>query len=535
VAQFPERVPDVRPLPEGPPAPLPESTPDEKLNFQLEQQARLRPAVNGILKDMGQPKLGPFEPLPGPEWPGWSRIDPSLRPPGAVGTPGGPPEPPPVVRFGGGGGGAGNGAVTGDASPVGGQPAGPPAGPQGPVTVDQGAPSSGGGPIVRDTQIDPAPIIGIGPRTPTLPGIGPPPAPPSGGTPTKPFTIPGPLSAAGDAYSGSGVKPAPGEDKKKDEGMDWFGVRATWGLVKTGYNAPGSFVRGVKGGLQAKVEPVNPKYPPPPGTKEQLMQAQRDIQSILGKRAAQEQAKAHNAAQKQIAATQGTELAKQNQQVATANNAVKAHADLVARRQQANADEKAKQGEVKGQLEQYADRKAALIALKNPLDLWRRATGAVMGAKWLPVSVANKFTKMNADAVRFNGQLTKLDASMNQQIAAQLGATQKVTAAGQTVAAVGQQNAQSSAQLGQADKSLQTAQQANAAKGTQAATAQAGAEARSAQLAGAAAQRQAQHDALAAQLTAWAEQHKAARQRAIDETKARLEAQGKRVTGVREK
>ena len=228
-------------------------------------------------------------------------------------------------------------------------------------------------------------------------------------------------------------------------------------------------------------------------------------------------------------------MAKQNQQVATANNAVKAHADLVARRQQANADQKAKQGEVKGQLEQYADRKAALVALKNPLDLWQRATGAVMGAKWLPVSVANKFTKMNADAVRFNGQLTKLDTQMNQQIAAQLGATQKVAATGQTVAAVGQQNAQSSAQLGQADKSLQTAQQANAAKGTQAATAQATAEARSAQLAGAAAQRQAQHDSLAAQLAGWAEQHKAARQKAIDETKARMEAQGKRVTEVREK
>jgi hypothetical protein len=439
-----------------------------------------------------------------------------------------------VVRFGGGG--AGNGAVTGDASPVGAPPAGPPAGPQGPVTVDQGAPSSGGGPIVRDTQIDPAPIIGIGPRTPTLPGINPPPPPaPGGGTPSKPFTIPGPLSAAGDAYSGSGVKPAPGEDKKKDEGVDWFGVRTTWGLVKGGYAVPGNFVRGVKGGMQAQVEPVNPKYPPPPGTKEQLMQAQRDIESILGKRAAQEQAKAHNAAQKQIAATQGTELAKQNQQVANANNAVKAHADLVARRQQANADQKAKQGEVKGQLEQYADRKAALVALKNPLDLWQRATGAVMGAEWLPVSVANKFTKMNADAVRFNGQLTKLDTQMNQQIAAQLGATQKVAAAGQTVTAVGQQNAQSTAQLGQADQSLQTAQQANAAKGTQAATAQATAEARSAQLAGAAAQRQAQHDTLAAQLAGWAEQHKAARQKAIDETKARMEAQAKRVTGVREK
>ena len=236
-----------------------------------------------------------------------------------------------------------------------------------------------------------------------------------------------------------------------------------------------------------------------------------------------------------MAQQQGATLNAQGQKVATGATAVQAHQQIVARKEQANQQQKQKQGEAKSQLEQYANRKAGLESLKAPLGVWKDATGAVMGAEWLPVDVRGKLGKMNADAVKFEGQLKKLDEQMNTQIAAQVPAAGKLQADQGAIQAVGQQTVKAGSDMTQAQQSLDTTVQANQQKETAAGAAKAQAQQRAAHLTTQAGEKKQQRDNLAAQLQSWAEAHKAARQKALADAQRRLNGSGYTVKEVREK
>ena len=265
------------------------------------------------------------------------------------------------------------------------------------------------------------------------------------------------------------------------------------------------------------------------------MQAQRDIDDILARRAMQEQLAAHNHQQATVAQQHGAALTEHDAHLGGGVSAVQAHQAAVARKQQANQKQQADQASAKGSVEQYADRKAGLEALRAPLGVWRQATGVVMGADWLPDDVTAKMRQMNGDAERFERQLAALDAQMMRQIAAQGPAVAKLATDKSSIDAVGQQNAGAQQQMAGAKASLDATKQANSAQQTKANEAKNAATARSNQLANEASQKKAHHDSLAAQLVAWAEAHRAARTKALQDKKQMVEGQGLMVTSVRER
>jgi chromosome segregation ATPase len=158
-----------------------------------------------------------------------------------------------------------------------------------------------------------------------------------------------------------------------------------------------------------------------------------------------------------------------------------------------------------------------------------------MGAEWLPADVRGKLTKMNADATRFEQQLTKLDEQMMKQIGAQEPQAAKLVAGQGAIQATGEQNAASKTQLDKGKESLQQTKDANQQKEKAAGEAKAKADKRAAELNSAAAKKTQQKETLAQQLAAWAQTHKAARTKALAETQQRLQAKGYKITQVRER
>jgi len=337
--------------------------------------------------------------------------------------------------------------------------------------------------------------------------------------------VPGGPGEGANGYSGSTIDPRQRPDDHAGRDVMMYGVFGAAAM---------RVARGIQEGPPEHVERVNPQYPPPPGTPEQLEQAQNDISDILARRAAQEQAAAHNAHQVTVVEQQGAHLDQHDARLATSQSAVQAHNANVQRKQQANTQKQPKTTQAKSKVEEYADRKAGIEALKAPLGIWKSATGAVMGADWLPHDVTASLRGMNSDAGRFEKQLTALDVQMTQQIAASAEQTAQGLAEQATLGTVAQQAQGSTSQLDTAKTSMDQLKQSNTQKGQLAQQGQAQAQQRSAQLGAAAAQRQQQHDNLAARLQAWATAHRAARMTALEETQTHLREQHMTIRKVRE-
>jgi hypothetical protein len=284
---------------------------------------------------------------------------------------------------------------------------------------------------------------------------------------------------------------------------------------------------------QTVTENVNPDYQPPPGTKAQLDQAQLDIKNILAKRAEQDSLAARNRDAEATANSQGASLSAAIDRTDQGKASVTAHQSAVDAKTAANKEQQDKQGQAKSQLEQYSDRKAGIEAVKGPLTGWQAATGAVMGASWLPEDVAAKLQKMNSDAANLNAQLTKADAKLVQQIAAQPQLAGQLAADQGAIQTARQQGAQADAAIDQGRQQLAATAASNDQTGAKAAQEATAAEGRSAALQAAAEQRRQEHDTLAAQLLKWAEEHKAARLEALQETQSKMESSGYKIKEVR--
>jgi hypothetical protein len=386
-----------------------------------------------------------------------------------------------------------------------------------------GAPAPGGG--------GPAP----GGGGPAPAGGGP---APSGGGPAPAGGGPAP-AGGGPAAGGApgvapGTTPAPGDSAPSVPlgAVNAVSLPAVATGAGAGAQAGADATKGKEAGGKAPiVEAVNPNYKSPPGTKEQLARLDKDIEKVLAVRAAAE------SRQKQADATHG-KLQEQKGQITgvqkgveKGQSATQAHDAMIKRKQEANEQKAAKQKEGEGHTSDAASQLAGIATLETLLSGWAGFTGLVLKfSDVLPGGMVSQFQSMNDDATKFMVSLVKTKSNLEAQKAQQPGQAAQIASDKGAIAATGTQAAATKGQFTQAQTGAAQLSAANAQQTSFVAEKKAKAGQDAAKAGEGADKLTAKKTTLAAQVEAWAQEHKAARMKAIEETVAKVEATGAKVT-----
>jgi chromosome segregation ATPase len=279
----------------------------------------------------------------------------------------------------------------------------------------------------------------------------------------------------------------------------------------------------------AGVETVNPNYPPPPGTPQQVKQMEAEIENLLAARAAAEQSEARMTAEEQQHRQNQEHAQHAVQSTDQAISATAAHQQVVAKRQATNQQQQQRQQESQGLVAGYPSQATGLAALTGPLTVFQGFTHL---ASALPGSAGDSMQKMADDSDRLMAAFGQMGSGMESQNAAQPARQQELQGDQQRLESTDQQAQASDDQLQQAKQGAETFRQTNAAKLEQATQARAEASDQKQELEEAATTKQTQAETLSQQMQEWAVGHKAARDAAIEETKQRLQTEGKIVTGT---
>jgi hypothetical protein len=271
------------------------------------------------------------------------------------------------------------------------------------------------------------------------------------------------------------------------------------------------------------VERVNPNYPEPPGTPQQIAAIQDQIVNLLAARAQAEQAETQMTAQEQRHQANQAPLEEAVQETAGAIPAAQAHQGAVARREQANLEQQQRQQEAQGLIAGYPSRAAGLAALSVPLAGFERFTRY---ASVLPGDVGRAMIRMNNDATKLQQAFAQMAATMVSQNEAQSARRQELQGDQEHLQQINEQAQTSEQDLQLANEGVEGLQQENERRLGQATEARVEAADQKAELDEAVSVRQQQTRDLAEQLRVWANEHKAAREAAIQVTRQRLQAQG---------
>jgi hypothetical protein len=277
---------------------------------------------------------------------------------------------------------------------------------------------------------------------------------------------------------------------------------------------------------------VNPNYPSPPGTPEELSAMQEEIASLLSQRAQAEQAEADMASAVQTHQANQAPIQQTVEETAGGISAVQAHQEAVARREQANQEQQQRQQESQSLVAGYPSRATGLSTLKLPL---RAFQGLTHLASYLPGRAGRAMDEMNQDATRMLEAFDQMDASMAEQNEAQPARQQELQGDAQRLGQTDEQAGASLEEMTTGNAGAIGLQEANdqtlqSAQGARDEAAQQGG-----QMDQEIAEREASAQTLAEQLQAWAVQHQAARQQAIEETRQRAVDQGLVVVETRER
>ncbi|MEV4313929.1 hypothetical protein [Actinocrispum sp. NPDC049592] len=279
------------------------------------------------------------------------------------------------------------------------------------------------------------------------------------------------------------------------------------------------------------VESVNPAYQPPPGTHEQIEQMTRDIDRLLTARAQAEQRQARAQQVRTQAEAQGAQVSEAQQASAQALTATQAHQAQVQRREQLNQQRAQAHQEGGGHIQDSASQLAGIGTLETLLAGWTGFTGLVLDfSSVLPDSAVSAFHKMNTDSATFMAKLVQTRQGIAGHAAAQPGRGAEIAQAGQRLTTTSAQAEATEAQFTQSQQQAAQLAEANQRHVAAAEADRAEASANASRADTAATSLTERRDTLAAQMQAWATEHKAARDAAVEETVARMEARGMRVT-----
>ena len=271
------------------------------------------------------------------------------------------------------------------------------------------------------------------------------------------------------------------------------------------------------------VERVNPAYPEPPGTPQQLAQIQTEISNLLAARARTEQAEQRMAREESKHREGQAPIQQAIDDTHAGISASQAHQQSVARHSAANQEQQGRQQQGSTLVSGYPSRAAGIAALTVPLGIFE---GFTRYASILPGDAGQAMSRMNADARRMEQAFAQMASTMLGQEQAQPARQAELQGDQQRLQTTNAQAADSNTQLVQASQGAQELQRANQQKLSEATQAKHEASQQKSELGDAAAQKTEQAQTLSAQLDAWAPSHKAARDEAVHQTEERLQQQG---------
>jgi hypothetical protein len=329
--------------------------------------------------------------------------------------------------------------------------------------------------------------------------------------------------------SGGGEPPAaePAQPASPGTSPDAAGTLLTGATAARATSAPAGPV----------TERVNPAYPTPPGTPEQIVSLRNQVIDTLAVRAQQEQYARLMAKQEKHHQSNEKPLSDMTEKTEQAISATDAHKNAVAHREEANnrkAEEEQKAGD---KLEDFTARSAELKALKLPLTGVQKFAGL---ASVLPDdpdglrSFKNGMLKMSSDARKFIGKLDEVQQTIDTQKAESEKRKAGVTADKDALNHTDRKADTSKQSLDSAKQTTTDLTSANTERLDQAKSEKADATKTAGTLDAQAKQKQQQADSLAVALQFWGQQHRKARLDGIEQTRKRLEGQGWRVTEAAE-
>lgn len=297
------------------------------------------------------------------------------------------------------------------------------------------------------------------------------------------------------------------------------------------------------------IERVNPNYENPPCTPQEIVDVQNQILETLDDRAKTEAASAAMAQQQAHHKANEKPLANMQKGTDDAISATEAHQQAVARRKEANQKKKANEDKASGALSDYTDRAAKLATITVPMRGFERFTRLAYdlpeNPEVLPLAVKpfagtiirakHGILKMNTDSKNFLKQLDTMDNTIKDQKATHGERDKGIQADAKTIDDTNKQAADSDKSLNQAKQTTQDLDTTNKERLDQATKIRTDADQTGATLDKQAQAKQAKAQSLAATLDAWAPRHKQARVEALEETKKRLQAQGYKITEVKER
>jgi DNA repair exonuclease SbcCD ATPase subunit len=292
----------------------------------------------------------------------------------------------------------------------------------------------------------------------------------------------------------------------------------------------GRFAQDAQAG-NTMVERVNPAYPPPPGTPQQLAAIQQEIENILAARAQAERAETEMESQQQVLQSDQAPIQQAIDGADGGISAVQAHQQAVARRAQVNQEQQQRQQETGTLVSGYPSRAAGLTALTIPLEVFAGFTSL---ASHLPGDAGQSMAEMNQDANEIRSAFAQMSAAMVSQEEAQPGRQAKLSGDQSRIETADTEAGASAQSVNQSKQDAINLQQDNEAQLSQVRQARTEASQQGQTLDEAASTKQAQADSLAEQLQTWAQQHREARRQAVEATAQQLEAEGYVVLEKRE-
>ncbi|MCP5253440.1 MAG: hypothetical protein H6947_03175 [Zoogloeaceae bacterium] len=291
------------------------------------------------------------------------------------------------------------------------------------------------------------------------------------------------------------------------------------------------FNAGLERGAEAIVEPVNPAYPPPPGSgsRQDIADMQNSLLGILQARAQAEALQSTMAGDAAHHEGNAGPLAEFNQRNAQALSATQAHQQATARRTAANQQQQQQEGSVTGTIEDYGNRAAGLAMITGPLEAFTRFTYL---AHALPDSpdvlrgAKRGILKMNSDGQSFLDALGGVDSAVAGQQAAQPARSSGIAANAGRLATTAGGAVASQSGLAQSGAQGQALAARNAARSADSRQREAQAAQTGAQLDSQAEDTRTRIATLSEQWQAWASAHRQARIDAMARTRAAMVERG---------
>jgi hypothetical protein len=301
-------------------------------------------------------------------------------------------------------------------------------------------------------------------------------------------------------------------------------------------------VNALRGFKEARSEPVvehvNPNYPPPPCTPQEIVNVQNEILTTLDARAQAEDVAQAAAGQVSHHKANETPLDNMGKGTDEAISATEAHKQAVARRTEANKEKGQKEEKVGEGLSDYTDRAARLTTVTVPMRGFARFTSLAYSLPDDPqvlVGAKHGLIKMNTDAKKFLSQLDQMDGTIKDQKAVQPERKQQVQADAGTLQDTAKKAGESGNSLDEAKKSNEDLGKQNQDKLDEATKLKTDSDQTAGNLGAQATRKQGQAQGLTASLEGWAQNHKQARLAAIEQTKKRMEQEGYKILEVKEK